>query len=1187
MDCRRIIALLAFYPRAETANGDWRLEYPPWGETTTSGGPEIWFPLIGPFTGHGCFPARYMSQRIAVNHVNRRDSTFCPAIATLQNPFSFKYSLADSNANGIGAASAVMKFLSNTSRPVKVVLGPNSSGSSKSMSDILAVFNIPHISWAATSADLTNKASYPMFFRVVSPDSLVMKVLAGWLNSLGVTKTNIAYFDADFQSGQARDFIDPATTTHGMQVTAFQIPNSGKGGAAVTNENMVKVREAVVAIRNSGVRVVVTCVINEEAYDFYRTAYEYGIFNADGWLWFGTDGLNGGMLANDQTRLKYFAGTVFVQAFGEGPQFGAYKSKWAELMPSTSRPEFDQFDLCVNGSTTSVCQGNPGFRGMNADELVCTGYTGLAYDAVVTLAVVADKMITKGKNPDTATSSDWLDEMRLLSEPGFKFDCLTGQVSFNSNQERDMPMAFNNWHSASLSFVNVANWDGVNGYQWVNGATVYWPSGTTAVISGTPATPLSIPSGRPPTCSSGKVYNNTNLACSDCPVGKYTSDGLICIECQPGAYQDTMGKSACSSCDKGKYSTARASTQCLDCEAGKYQEVMGKQSCIACVIGYYAEAVGASACSRCPKGKYSEHLSNNVRCLDCSNSKTTANEGAISDTECACDAQSYLPWTGTGSSGTCTSCPPGMTCEFGAAASSLPWSAASTQAVAALPKVKEFHMSLSSSPLEVYKCLPPDICQGGLPGTCKGGRDPTVIACGRCPPGQVLSGTDCQECSAWENFTFFIFIAFSVCACFVGYYAVSSKLTAKLTTMLSISLIFGALLSLVQTLGIFALLSTPWPDGFRELLEAMSIFTADFDILNIGCAFGDASHVLHYAVSMLWFPFCIITLLIFSVVSKVFPQKYKWTKYNTLNVIGAFCQVCFTSMCGVGNSAFIVYEHPMGDWSVMRYPDILTSSGTYAGVVVVGVLMLILAMTYYVVCATVLVMAPAKAAAANSQFLQACRFLLIRFRVDVWYWGLINMARALLISLCPIIGTGEPRFQMLLIALILSISMLLIARYRPWRAPSLNLVDISVCFVLMLLVLTATAFIGEATGGWLDFYEALLWIETMFAFFLLAVMAGLTIQALVKNGAFGTIQDIVTCQKVPDSHALAKSIAGMSAEAAIRTEPQIAAALAEMQVFDMWALANALSIMQESSILKADKHATRRQMSVRLSNEQQ
>ena len=157
-----------------------------------------------------------------------------------------------------------------------------------------------------------------------------------------------------------------------------------------------------------------------------------GMVKGHGWMWCGTDGMNGGQLAGLASRLKYFAGVIYIQALGQGSGFPGYAERWATLMPKTQRPEFDTFPLCTNKTNDNkeqICKGNPEFKGWTDGkhdvELVCKGYTGFVYDAVVTLAVVADKMITKGKNPSALKQADWLEEMQLLSEPGVSFDCLT------------------------------------------------------------------------------------------------------------------------------------------------------------------------------------------------------------------------------------------------------------------------------------------------------------------------------------------------------------------------------------------------------------------------------------------------------------------------------------------------------------------------------------------------------------------------------------------------------------------------------------------------------------------------------------------------------------------------------------------------------------------------------------------
>jgi len=397
-------------------------------------------------------------------------------------------------------------------------------------------------------------------------------------------------------------------------------------------------------------------------------------------------------------------------------------------------------------------------------------------------------------------------------------------------------------------------------------------------------------------------------------------------------------------------------------------------------------------------------------------------------------------------------------------------------------------------------------------------------------------------------------------------------------------MVFGSLIGLVQTLGIFSLLSTPWPSDFRHFLAAMSIFAADFDAFTIGCAFGDFSPVVHFASTCFFFPYVILALCIFYPVSRLFAKRFVWTPENTKNVMGAWCQIAFTSMCGVGSSAFVLVEHPMGSSSVVRYTELLTSSSEYVGVAILGSSVLALALTFFCICMYALVRAPKKAAEGDTRFLQSCRFLLVRFRVDVWWWGLHMMARSLLISLCPTIATGEPRFQMIMICIIISASVLATSRFRPWRAPSLNGVDISICFVLMMLVLTATAFVDKATGSWADFYSTLLYVLTAVAFCIMLFMVFLSATAVFRRGPIGTIYDVAPCQTFPDPARLAMSISQLSEEAALRPVEKITEALQEMQVYDLWLLSKSLSIMLETGILSQEKPRNWRQMSVRTSS---
>ena len=80
-----------------------------------------------------------------------------------------------------------------------------------------------------------------------------------------------------------------------------------------------------------------------------------------------------------------------------------------------------------------VCRGHPEFtgweRGIHDQRLNLPEYVKLFYNAVVTLAVVADRMMTAGLHPSNWTEEDWLQGMRELYTAGVVIDGFSGRIS--------------------------------------------------------------------------------------------------------------------------------------------------------------------------------------------------------------------------------------------------------------------------------------------------------------------------------------------------------------------------------------------------------------------------------------------------------------------------------------------------------------------------------------------------------------------------------------------------------------------------------------------------------------------------------------------------------------------------------------------------------------------------------------
>ena len=138
-------------------------------------------------------------------------------------------------------------------------------------------------------------------------------------------------------------------------------------------------------------------------------------------------------------------------------------------------------------------------------------------------------------------------------------------------------------------------------------------------------------------CQQYQQFDLVRRTCSNCPAGKYSNDGIFCIDCPVGKGL-IPGQSACEDCAAGKYSIgygmlctncpqglyssetsadfcdgycpagksspegSTSSNDCIHCEAGKYS-ILGS-SCTNCNAGR-SSAAGASSCTTCNEGEAS------------------------------------------------------------------------------------------------------------------------------------------------------------------------------------------------------------------------------------------------------------------------------------------------------------------------------------------------------------------------------------------------------------------------------------------------------------------------------------------------------------------------------------------------------------------------------------------------------
>jgi len=108
----------------------------------------------------------------------------------------------------------------------------------------------------------------------------------------------------------------------------------------------------------------------------------------------------------------------------------------------------------------------------------------------------------------------------------------------------------------------------------------------------------------------------------------------------------------------------------------------------------------------------------------------------------------------------------------------------------------------------------------------------------------------------------------------------------------------------------------------------------------------------------------------------------------------------------------------------------------------------------------------------DSVFMIRFRFLMYRFRPDTWWWGNIYLLRQTLLAFASSMPADDPHGQIIFTICILSIYMLFLSRYWPWKNHSLNMLDAGSTLMMLLVISTATAFLPESPSK--DFYVVFL-----------------------------------------------------------------------------------------------------------------
>lgn len=318
-------------------------------------------------------------------------------------------------------------------------------------------------------------------------------------------------------------------------------------------------------------------------------------------------------------------------------------------------------------------------------------------------------------------------------------------------------------------------------------------------------------------------------------------------------------------------------------------------------------------------------------------------------------------------------------------------------------------------------------------------------------------------------------VALLVSALAGSYYTLPSKYRATASASFMLSAMGGLT---VATFQIFGLVGASLKDMTYSsaFLDFGAFFVLDGKAWGVSCL-GTTTATFSMTAVVFWMiPVC---LMLLGCLSQLIPilkrNKLTWEWRKVISLIGNTLQTAFTTMTSLALVPFMCFKHPLGKYSVLKYPDIFCGSSEHTLMHWAGASLILLATAFVSFCAFGAVKAPALAANPTKRELEMFTFLLHRFRPNRWSFGLVILGKGWGVSLPPVFFANQPSLLQLFIMLVLQLYLCILLWCMPWKAPLLNLADVtstalldglqlfvSSCIVGSLLLATLVAAVNFA-----------------------------------------------------------------------------------------------------------------------------
>ena len=129
------------------------------------------------------------------------------------------------------------------------------------------------------------------------------------------------------------------------------------------------------------------------------------------------------------------------------------------------------------------------------------------------------------------------------------------------------------------------------------------------------------------------------------------------------------------------------------------------------------------------------------------------------------------------------------------------------------------------------------------------------------------------------------------------------------------------------------------------------------------------------------------------------------------------------------------YTHPNQQQSLLKFPNVICGTDTHGAMLAIGVSLLIVGVFGFLsLCTFAAYMVPTWSAREQHGRVRAFRFLVFRFRLDSWWFGVPLLTRGPLIALPIVLATDYPAVQTVWVTFILLCFLACQALAWPWKA---------------------------------------------------------------------------------------------------------------------------------------------------------